>query len=95
MSEDSYSRAVIKTVEDMTTALYQVRADVSRSITTIYQRIVEIERRMREDSQAREARQQVIDRSLARLERRAVIRLWLEVAIGLGMLIVIGLLLVR
>lgn len=100
MSEDSYSRTVIQTVQEMTQALHQVRTDVNRAINPLYQRVVEVEKRQREDSQAREQRQLIIDQQYTQLrclveglEARGALRLWLEVAIGLGILVVIGLLL--
>jgi hypothetical protein len=101
MNEDSYSRAAIKTVEEMTAALHQVRADVNRAINPLYQRITEVERRQREDSQAREERQRSLDERLTALhclvEQQTARGAWrsrLEVAIGLGTVVVIVLLLV-
>lgn len=107
MSDDSLNRVVIQTIQDMTTALHAVRADVNRAINPLYQRIVEIERRQRDDSQARkedsearEARQLQTDAQYSELrdlveslEARGKVRLRIDVLLLLGIITVIFLLL--
>lgn len=100
MSDDSLNRVVIQTIQQMTTEVHQVRADVNRAINPIYQRIVAIERHQKDDGTAREARQQETDQQFIHLkgivealDARGKVRLWIDVALLIGVAVVIGLLL--
>lgn len=66
-NDESWVREVIHSVEHMTQQLIAYRQDVTRSLTPMYPRIVEIEKRLDQEAKDRPQRQKELD---AKLEKQ-------------------------
>lgn len=63
-ADESWVREVIHTVEAMTQQLTAYRQDVTRALSPMYPRIVEIEKRLDQEAKERPQRQKDLDRKL-------------------------------